>query len=101
MIYRREETAVGPRNAQKEGEILCTWHSLDTQLLLVKVSVYLHSSESLTHLVLFYCDSLPGDVLAGVTVASMLIPQSVSYASSLAKMSPVTGLVCPAPIPGL
>ncbi|KIK61134.1 hypothetical protein GYMLUDRAFT_199896 [Collybiopsis luxurians FD-317 M1] len=36
--------------------------------------------------------SIGGDVLAGLTVASMLIPQSVSYASSLAKLSPVTGL---------
>lgn len=33
-------------------------------------------------------------MLAGFTVASILIPQSVSYATSLAKMSPVTGLVC-------
>ncbi|KAI0002285.1 sulfate anion transporter [Russula compacta] len=33
-----------------------------------------------------------GDFIAGLTVAAMLIPQSVSYASSLAKMSPVTGL---------
>ncbi|KAI0315518.1 sulfate anion transporter [Amylostereum chailletii] len=33
-----------------------------------------------------------GDLLAGVTVAAMLIPQSVSYASSLAKLNPVTGL---------
>ena len=37
--------------------------------------------------------SFAGDFLAGITVASMLIPQSVSYASSLAKLSPVTGLV--------
>jgi MFS superfamily sulfate permease-like transporter len=36
---------------------------------------------------------LGGDLLAGLTVASMLIPQSISYASSLAKLSPVTGLV--------
>ncbi|KAA1470383.1 hypothetical protein DENSPDRAFT_836155 [Dentipellis sp. KUC8613] len=35
---------------------------------------------------------LGGDVLAGITVAAMLIPQSVSYASSLAGLSPVTGL---------
>ncbi|KAK7691301.1 hypothetical protein QCA50_004695 [Cerrena zonata] len=41
-----------------------------------------------------------GDVLAGLTVASMLIPQSVSYASSLAKLSPVTGLFS-ASIPGI
>ncbi|KAH9011034.1 sulfate anion transporter [Lactarius hengduanensis] len=33
-----------------------------------------------------------GDLTAGLTVAAMLIPQSVSYATSLAKMSPVTGL---------
>ncbi|KAF9075580.1 sulfate anion transporter [Rhodocollybia butyracea] len=44
--------------------------------------------------------SLGGDLLAGVTVASMLIPQSVSYASSLAKLSPVTGLFS-ASIPGI
>lgn len=37
-----------------------------------------------------------GDILAGLTVAAMLIPQSVSYATSLAKISPVTGLVRPA-----
>jgi high affinity sulfate transporter 1 len=33
-----------------------------------------------------------GDLTAGLTVAALLIPQSVSYATSLAKMSPVTGL---------
>jgi len=38
-------------------------------------------------------DRLSGDILAGLTVASMLIPQSVSYASSLAKLSPAAGLV--------
>jgi len=35
---------------------------------------------------------LGGDITAGLTVACMLIPQSVSYATSLAKLSPVTGL---------
>ncbi|KAF7350960.1 Sulfate anion transporter [Mycena sanguinolenta] len=43
---------------------------------------------------------LGGDVLAGLTVASMLIPQSVSYATSLAKMSPLTGLFS-ASVPGI
>ncbi|KAJ6590119.1 sulfate anion transporter [Mycena vulgaris] len=43
---------------------------------------------------------LGGDVLAGLTVASMLIPQSVSYATSLAQMSPLTGLFS-ASIPGI
>ncbi|KAF9477886.1 sulfate anion transporter [Pholiota conissans] len=41
-----------------------------------------------------------GDFLAGITVASMLVPQSVSYASALAKLSPVTGLFS-ASIPGI
>ncbi|KAK7472325.1 hypothetical protein VKT23_000444 [Stygiomarasmius scandens] len=36
--------------------------------------------------------ALGGDILAGATIASMLIPQSVSYASALAKLNPVTGL---------
>ncbi|GBE80856.1 Putative sulfate transporter [Sparassis crispa] len=41
-----------------------------------------------------------GDFLGGLTVACMLIPQSVSYATSLAKLSPVTGLFS-ASIPGM
>lgn len=36
---------------------------------------------------------LGGDILAGFTVASLLVPQSISYALSLAKMNPVAGLV--------
>jgi hypothetical protein len=43
-----------------------------------------HSDESV---------SLGGDLLAGVTLAAMLIPQSVSYGTALAKLSPATGLV--------
>jgi len=39
-----------------------------------------------------YARRLGGDITAGLTVACMLIPQSVSYATSLAKLSPVTGL---------
>ncbi|KAJ8076838.1 hypothetical protein PM082_001261 [Marasmius tenuissimus] len=35
---------------------------------------------------------LLGDFLSGITVASMLIPQSVSYATSLAKLTPTAGL---------
>lgn len=35
---------------------------------------------------------LGGDLMAGVTLAAMLIPQSVSYGTSLAKLSPTTGL---------
>ncbi|KAH7883305.1 sulfate transporter family-domain-containing protein [Phlebopus sp. FC_14] len=35
---------------------------------------------------------LGGDVTAGVSLAAMLIPQSVSYGTSLAKLGPTTGL---------
>ncbi|KAI0733717.1 sulfate anion transporter, partial [Fomitopsis betulina] len=41
-----------------------------------------------------------GDLLGGLTVACMLIPQSVSYATSLARLNPITGLFSAA-IPGL
>ncbi|KIM31499.1 hypothetical protein M408DRAFT_260748 [Serendipita vermifera MAFF 305830] len=42
---------------------------------------------------------LLGDFVAGVTVASILIPQSISYATSLAKLPPLTGLFAAA-VPG-
>lgn len=35
---------------------------------------------------------LGGDILAGISIAAMLIPQSVSYGTSLAKLSPTSGL---------
>ncbi|KAH9915418.1 sulfate anion transporter [Fomitopsis serialis] len=41
-----------------------------------------------------------GDLLGGLTVACMLIPQSVSYATSLARLNPTTGLFS-ASVPGL
>ncbi|CCM02968.1 uncharacterized protein FIBRA_05083 [Fibroporia radiculosa] len=43
---------------------------------------------------------LGGDVLSGLTVACMLIPTAISYATSLAKLSPITGLFSAA-VPGL
>ncbi|KAF8589481.1 hypothetical protein K439DRAFT_1628706 [Ramaria rubella] len=43
---------------------------------------------------------LGGDVLAGMTVACLLVPQSISYATSLAKLNPLTGLFS-ASIPGI
>ncbi|KIJ51410.1 hypothetical protein M422DRAFT_158023 [Sphaerobolus stellatus SS14] len=43
---------------------------------------------------------LGGDCLAGVTVGCLLVPQSISYATSLARLSPLTGLFSAA-IPGL
>ncbi|KZT41884.1 sulfate anion transporter [Sistotremastrum suecicum HHB10207 ss-3] len=44
--------------------------------------------------------SFGGDFLAGATVACVLIPQSISYATSLAKLSPVAGLASAA-VPGI
>lgn len=43
---------------------------------------------------------LSGDITAGVTLACLIIPQSMSYASSLAHLTPVAGLWSVA-IPGL
>lgn len=63
---------------------------MDSQLFAFIVCHISWSTCVVTHRVV---RSLGGDLLAGMTVASMLIPQSVSYATSLAKLSPVTGLV--------
>ncbi|KZV77967.1 hypothetical protein EXIGLDRAFT_693459, partial [Exidia glandulosa HHB12029] len=43
---------------------------------------------------------LLGDVLSGLTVGCILIPQSISYATSLAHLNPLTGLYSAA-IPAL
>ena len=74
-----------------ESSILRSRHRLDTPVLVLSVSSL---GWPRTHW-LKQRRRFAGDFLAGITVASMLIPQSVSYASSLAKLSPVTGLVCP------
>ncbi|VDC07868.1 unnamed protein product [Peniophora sp. CBMAI 1063] len=57
--------------------------------LSAKARYYIPSLEWIPNYSLSY---LGGDILAGVTVAAMLIPQSVSYATSLARLSPTTGL---------
>lgn len=36
--------------------------------------------------------SLGGDVVSGISVACLLVPQSISYASGLATLAPVAGL---------
>ncbi|THG99691.1 hypothetical protein EW145_g7217 [Phellinidium pouzarii] len=43
---------------------------------------------------------LGGDFLAGISVACILVPQSISYATSLARLSPLAGLFS-ASIPGI
>ena len=72
-----------------ESSILRSLHRLDTPVLVLSVRTLRRTR---THW-LTRRRRFAGDFLAGITVASMLIPQSVSYASSLAKLSPVTGLV--------
>ncbi|KAG8917829.1 hypothetical protein FRC01_002180, partial [Tulasnella sp. 417] len=47
----------------------------------------------------YSASSLWGDAAAGITVASIIIPQSMSYATSLAKLDPTTGLFAAA-VPG-
>ena len=73
-----------------ESSILRSRHRLDTPVLVLSVRTLRRTR---THW-LTRRRRFAGDFLAGITVASMLIPQPVSYASSLAKLSPVTGLVC-------
>ncbi|KAF5355089.1 hypothetical protein D9756_005571 [Leucocoprinus leucothites] len=69
----------------------------ETSVLVRRVKYYI---PSLSWIPNYSFDLLGGDVLAGLTVSSMLIPQSVSYATSLARLSPVTGLIA-ASIPGI
>ncbi|KIO30050.1 hypothetical protein M407DRAFT_20907 [Tulasnella calospora MUT 4182] len=47
----------------------------------------------------YSASNLWGDAAAGITVASIIIPQSMSYATSLAKLDPTTGLFAAA-VPG-
>lgn len=65
---------------------------MDPQLLFQHVSVRAEHNSLRPHTKTKLL-RIGGDILAGLTIASMLIPQSVSYATSLAKISPVTGLV--------
>lgn len=78
-----------------KDQILYTINCLDTRIFTVSVRVFdLFTGCWFLSCMRVAVFRLGGDVLGGLTVASMLIPQSVSYASSLAKLSPVTGLVC-------
>ncbi|KDR75521.1 hypothetical protein GALMADRAFT_247970 [Galerina marginata CBS 339.88] len=72
-------------------------HSRQQSTLVKRVKYYI---PSLAWIPSYSFSLFGGDFLAGITVASMLIPQSVSYATSLAKLSPVTGLFS-ASIPGI
>jgi hypothetical protein len=81
-----------PEPALGKAQVLRPGARMDPKLLLLAVRVMksfistrAHSSQRNRR--------LPGDVLAGLTVSCLLIPQSISYASSLAKLSPVVGLV--------
>ena len=67
-------------------------------LVLVRIAPLFLSTPSLSPYsyfsVIFSDFSFSGDFLAGLTVACILIPQSVSYGTSLARLTPTAGLVC-------
>jgi hypothetical protein len=91
-LHRQKRSASADFDIFETCKVLHTISCMDPELQLIPVCCVL--SFRIVH-----ADAIPfqrfgGDVLAGLTVASMLIPQSVSYASTLAKLSPVTGLVC-------
>ena len=92
---------------EKTSELLRSCNSLGPRLFLVLVRIVpVHSippwGRERGNLCLqnrfswnFLLDfSLGGDFMAGLTVACLLIPQSVSYGTSLAKLGPTAGLVC-------
>lgn len=91
-FFCRAKTSDIAVNGCKKSEVLHTLLGVDTELFPFTVCPC-HSQCSCPEQ--FTVNSFGGDFLAGITVASMLVPQSVSYASSLAKLSPVTGLVRP------
>ena len=75
-------------SSQGDCDIMCLQpHGFQTTLSLCKSLFF----PSLYHF--SFRSSLGGDVLAGVSLAAMLIPQSVSYGASLAKIGPTAGLV--------
>jgi hypothetical protein len=90
LFSRRAKTPDIAVNGCKKSEVLHTLLGVDTKLFLFTVRFRISRCISPDQ---FTVNSFGGDFLAGITVASMLVPQSVSYASSLAKLSPVTGLV--------
>ncbi|KAF8234381.1 sulfate anion transporter [Tricholoma matsutake] len=72
-------------------------HSKDMSTFKKKLKYYI---PSIAWIPGYQFSLLGGDIVAGITVASMLIPQSVSYATSLAKLNPMTGLFS-ASVPGI
>ncbi|KAJ7578335.1 sulfate anion transporter [Mycena floridula] len=85
----------------EQGSIVSTEQTtkkrMDRSMVRRRVKYYIPSMNWIPNYSLSF---FGGDLIAGITVASMLIPQSVSYASSLAKLSPVTGLFS-ASFPGI
>lgn len=97
---------------EEASELLRSCHVLDPWLFLVFVRVvsfllcslprsavrdrghsYFRNQRVHVSLPFSLDSSLGGDFLAGLTVACILIPQSVSYGTSLAKLDPTAGLV--------
>ncbi|KZT22517.1 sulfate permease [Neolentinus lepideus HHB14362 ss-1] len=94
---QRGETLYGGVQSDTSSDVHATPQKREKASYWAKVRYYIPSMAWIPN---YSFSLLGGDVLAGVTVACMLIPQSVSYATSLAKLSPVAGLFS-ASIPGI
>ncbi|KAG6910445.1 hypothetical protein DXG01_010800 [Tephrocybe rancida] len=81
----RREDGYGSGSSSVTGSDVKTDHSV----LAKRIKYYIPSFAWIPS---YNTSLIGGDVLAGITVASMLIPQSVSYGTSLAKLNPLAGL---------
>ncbi|PAV23187.1 sulfate anion transporter [Pyrrhoderma noxium] len=103
-VFSERSALLGDVQSQAErGEIQTKYNHRDpdsppiTNTKWAKVKYYLPFTAWLPN---YELSMLGGDFLAGLSVACILIPQSISYATSLAKLSPLAGLFSAA-IPGI
>jgi hypothetical protein len=85
------------RVSRREGSVIDTPDEFPLRLRerwkknIQRAKYYIPSINWMTH---YSVANLSGDVVAGLTVSSVLIPQSISYAASLGRLSPAAGLLC-------
>ncbi|KAG6329805.1 hypothetical protein ID866_9285 [Astraeus odoratus] len=98
-LAHRDDVEAGPASYGSTGPATSDAASYGTQGL---VSAAKHNSK-FARRIRYYVPStawipdyslsfLGGDLIAGISIAAMLIPQSVSYGTSLAKLGPTSGL---------
>lgn len=92
FVHNKHRSRLSTNNEHKmgKGQILPAFYRVATELRVVYVRV---ASFLCSNTLRFTIFRLGGDFLAGLSVACILIPQSISYATSLAKLSPLAGLV--------